>query len=31
MGDFVTGKGGAVRELFTSLAHVDTVYQRLYQ
>jgi len=31
MGDFVTGEGGAVRELFTSLAHVDSVYQRLYQ
>ena len=32
MGDFVTGKGaGAVRELFTSLAHVDAVYQRFYQ
>jgi hypothetical protein len=32
MGDFVTGKGGgAVRELFTSLAHVDTAYQRFYQ
>jgi hypothetical protein len=31
MGDFVTGKGGAVRELFTSLAHVATAYQRFYQ
>jgi hypothetical protein len=31
IGDFVTGKGGAVRELFTSLAHVDTAYQRFYQ
>jgi uncharacterized protein DUF1592/uncharacterized protein DUF1588/uncharacterized protein DUF1595/uncharacterized protein DUF1587 len=31
MGDFVTGKGGSVRELFTSLAHVDTVYQRFFQ
>jgi Protein of unknown function (DUF1592)/Protein of unknown function (DUF1588)/Protein of unknown function (DUF1595)/Protein of unknown function (DUF1587) len=31
MGDFVTGNGGAVRELFTSLAHVDTAFQRFYQ
>jgi hypothetical protein len=31
MGDFVTGKGGSVRELFTSLAHVQSVYQRFYQ
>ncbi len=31
MGDFVTGKGGAVRELFPSLAHVATLYQRFYQ
>jgi hypothetical protein len=31
MGDFVTTNAGAVRELFPSLAHVATAYQRFYQ
>jgi hypothetical protein len=31
MGDFVTQNGGAARELFTSLAHVDSAYTRIHQ
>ncbi len=31
MGDFVASKGGAIQELFTSLAHVDTEYRRFHQ
>jgi hypothetical protein len=31
MGDFVTQNGGAVRELFTSLARVDSAYTRMHQ
>jgi hypothetical protein len=31
MGDFVSTNAGAVRELFPSLAHVATAYQRFYQ
>jgi hypothetical protein len=31
MGDHVSANGGAVRELFTSLAHVDAAYTRIHQ
>lgn len=31
MGDHVAKNGGAVRELFTSLAHVDAAYTRIHQ
>jgi hypothetical protein len=31
MGDHVTKNGGAVRELFTSLAHVDSAFNRIHQ
>ena len=31
MGDHVIKNGGAVRELFASLAHVDAVYRRQHQ
>jgi hypothetical protein len=31
IGDHVTKNGGAVRELFTSLAHVDSAYTRIHQ
>jgi hypothetical protein len=31
MGDHVAGKGGAARELFTSLAHVQTAYRRFHE
>lgn len=31
MGDHVAGKGGALRELYTSLAHLKTAYRRFHQ
>jgi hypothetical protein len=31
MGDHVAGKGGAARELYTSLAHVQTAYRRFHE
>jgi hypothetical protein len=31
MGDYVTQNGGAIRELFTSLARVDSAYTRIHQ
>jgi hypothetical protein len=31
MGDHVAQNGGAVRELFTAIAHVDSAYTRMHQ
>jgi hypothetical protein len=31
MGDFVTANNGAIRDLFASLAHVDSEYRRFFQ